>query len=103
MTDHRDRRQQDGAHGIYVLDRIQCDAAQHARRRIAAAIRHPRVRGLVHADREQKGDDLKQDLYDIQIHAGTSMVSRHIDGSRGRLPHVIRHEVAFSALLAHAM
>ncbi len=61
-------RQEHGPDRINVLDWIQRDPAQHSCSRVATAVRHPGVRRLVDADREQENDILKQLVYILQGH-----------------------------------
>ena len=70
----RDQRQHYRPEQVNMLDRIQCDPAQHACRGIAAAVRHPRVRRLMHADGEQKRNYLKQDVNMLQSHARLALI-----------------------------
>ena len=48
-----------GADEIDVLDRVEGDAAEHARGGVAEAGSHPRVRRLMQAERENEDDELK--------------------------------------------
>ena len=66
MAKCENRGQQNGSHRIDVLDGIQRHSPKHARGRIPTARSHPSVRRLMDADREQKCDDLENDVYDVQ-------------------------------------
>ena len=57
-----------------MLDGIQRNPAQHFCSRIAAPVRHPGVRRLVDADREQKNDQLKQDVNVLQGHQALELI-----------------------------
>jgi hypothetical protein len=57
-----------------MLDGIQRDSAQHARSRVATTVRHPGVRRLVDADREQENDQLKQDVNMLQGHQALDLI-----------------------------
>ena len=57
---------------INMLDRIECNPAQHASRRVAAEVGHPGVGRLVNADRKHESDQLEhhvQDVNMLQVHA----------------------------------
>ena len=56
-ADHRDQRKQHRADRIDVHERVERDAAEQPRRRIAQAIGGPRVRRLVHRQRKQQNDE----------------------------------------------
>src|SRR5437667_6441387 len=53
-----------------MLDRVQRDAPQHARGRIAPQVGHPSMSRFVHADREQERYDLKNDVNVLEGHSG---------------------------------
>src|SRR5207248_10506125 len=72
--EHSNEGQEYGSERVDVLDRIQRDAAQHTRGRVTAAVRHPGVCRLMHADGEQKHDQLKQNVNMLQGHAGMSSI-----------------------------
>jgi hypothetical protein len=57
-----------------MLDGIQRNPAQHACSRVATAVRHPGVRRLVDADREQENDQLKQDVNMLQGHQALDLI-----------------------------
>jgi hypothetical protein len=57
-----------------VLDGVQRDPAQHSCGRIAATVRHPGVRRFVDADREQKNDQLKQNVNMLQGHQTLKLI-----------------------------
>src|SRR6266851_4055441 len=57
-----------------MFNRIQRDPAQHARGRVAAAVRHPGVRRLVKADGKQKCNQLKYIIHMLQCHAGLDSI-----------------------------
>ena len=62
---HRHQRQHDGAHRIDMLDGVECNPAQHARRLVTQTRSHPSVCRLVKAEREQqhhKLTDIQGDL-----------------------------------------
>jgi hypothetical protein len=52
---------------IQVPERIQADAPELARRRIAAAPCDPAVRRLVHGDCEEESDDLHHDVEEVRL------------------------------------
>ena len=53
---------------VNMLDRVQGNPAQHAGSRVTATVRHPGVRRLVNADREQENDQLEQNVYMLKGH-----------------------------------
>src|SRR6266702_1611019 len=72
--EHSNEGQEYGSERVDVLDRIQRDAAQHTRGRVTAAVCHPGVCRLMHADGEQEHDQLKQNVNMLQGHAGMSSI-----------------------------
>ncbi len=69
MGQHGDERKDHGTEGVDVFEGIQRDASQHASRGVAAAVRGPRMGGLVDADGEQESDQLEQDVNELQAHS----------------------------------
>ena len=63
--DQRDQRKQHRADRIGVDERVERDAAEQPRRRIAEAIGRPRVRHFVHGQREQQDDERDEDLREV--------------------------------------
>jgi hypothetical protein len=61
----RDERKHDRADQIGVHDRVQRDAAQQPRRRIAQAIRRPRMRHFVNRQRKQENDEADENAREV--------------------------------------
>jgi len=52
---------------IGMDDRVQRDAAQQPRRRIAQAIRRPRMRHFVYRQRKQENDKADEDAREVEV------------------------------------
>ena len=74
--DHRDQRKHHRADRIGVHDRVQRDAAEQPRRRIAEAIGRPRMRHFVHRQRKQQDDEADENLREVDVQQGVKGYGR---------------------------
>ena len=65
-AERREERQQDRPDRVDVDERVQRDASEQPRRRIAEPIGRPRVRRLVNRQREQHDDERDDDGDEIE-------------------------------------
>ena len=81
-ADHRDQRKQHRADRIGVHDRIERDAAEQPRGRIAEPIGRPRMRHLVHGQRKQQNDERDEDLREVDVQQGVTGYGRLAKNAR---------------------
>src|SRR5206468_10441818 len=81
-ADHRDERKQNRADRIGVHERIERHTAEQARRRIAEAIRRPRVRHFMYRQREQQNDERDEDLRDVDARQASQGYGRLAKNAR---------------------
>ena len=72
----------DRADRIGVHERVERDAAEQPRRRIAEPIGRPRVRRLVHRQRKQQNDERDEDLREVDVQQGVTGYGRLAKNAR---------------------